>query len=110
MEHDVRYPDLVAGEDPVFLATALTVARTICVLPAVTYWYRQEEVRPQPSSLTVRDYICHAYSVREIYGERFRTCWEHYRSFIKPDMRLLLSQASLANHERDAFAQAIEIL
>jgi CDP-glycerol glycerophosphotransferase len=94
----IRYPQLVAGEDPVFIARVLTAASRICTLPRITYTYRQDEPRPPPSLRTLADYMSHAEIVRAIYAGKYAPCWHRYRSVIKPDIELLMSQCEL-NHD-----------
>jgi glycosyltransferase involved in cell wall biosynthesis len=108
--HGARYPDLTAGEDPVFLARVLTVARRICLIPSVTYLYRQDECRPQPTRRTVEDYLRHAQSIKEIYAGRFKPCWEIYGPFIQNDLRLLLSQVGVSPPDEEEFKHLIEHL
>jgi hypothetical protein len=100
--HDVRYPELVAGEDAVFIAGVLTTARRICTIPTATYLYRQDEPRGTPTLRTVEDYLRHAQMVKKIYAGPFAPCWKTYQAFIKEDIRLLLRQAkvSLGDYRR----------
>jgi glycosyltransferase involved in cell wall biosynthesis len=100
MSHQIRYPELIAGEDPVFIARLLTAARRIVVVPSPTYTYRQDERRKPPTRQTLDDYFRHAELVREAYAGQFTPCWNAYRPFIQDDLRLLIRQTSLDDAER----------
>ena len=105
----IRYPNLVAGEDPVFMAHVLTRAHSICTITRSTYVYRLTQ-RSQPQYRTVSDYIQHARSISQIFVDDMAPCWEHYRAFIKPDIELLLSQANLTADERWSLTQELDAL
>jgi len=107
LQRGVRYPDLIAGEDPVFLADVLTSARRICVVPTVAYLYRQDEPRAAPTRRTLEDYLRHAEMVRSVYAERCQPCWDKYHPFVQDDLRLLLSQTALSPDERAQFEALI---
>jgi glycosyltransferase involved in cell wall biosynthesis len=111
VRRDVRYPEqLSAGEDPVFIARMLVAARRICVIPSVTYLYRQDERRPEPTRRTLEDYLRHAELIKEIYAGPFWPCWEIYRPFIQEDLRLLLSQVGVSPSDEEEFKHLIEHL
>jgi CDP-glycerol glycerophosphotransferase len=100
ISRNIRYPDLVAGEDPVFIARVLTSARRMAITPSAVYIYRQDERRDRPTRQTVEDYFRHAELVRDTYSGQFMPCWDAYRPFIQEDLRLLMQQASLDDLER----------
>jgi len=94
----LRYPSLTAGEDVVFIAAVNSCASRISLVPFSSYIYRSV-ARRRPSFVTVRDYIHHARAVKLIYGQRYATCWEHYKPLVRPDIALLLSQAEITADE-----------
>jgi glycosyltransferase involved in cell wall biosynthesis len=100
VRHQIRYPSLSPGEDPVFLARVLTAAMRLCVIPDVTYTYRGSAHRPQRTFRHMEDYVTHAEVVRDIYGDAHRTCWQVYRAFIAQDIANELGRASLTGDER----------
>jgi glycosyltransferase involved in cell wall biosynthesis len=106
----IQYPDLVAGEDPVFLAAVLTKANRICVTPRATYTWRPNDRRPRASLRTVQDYIEHARRVKTIYSGTYEACWVAYRGFIADNIRLLLSQADVTSEESQALENEIRAL
>lgn len=95
----IQYPNLVAGEDPVFMAKVLTNAQRVCVIPHVAYTYRQDDSRSLPKFKTVQDYITHLKLVKAIYGGIYKPCWLAYQKFIVADVELLLSQAQVTSEE-----------
>lgn len=95
----IRYPDLIIGEDPVFLASVLTKAQQICTVPMTTYYYRPNDLRPQPKFWHVKDFIKHAQLVKAIYTGLYNRCWEKYRNIIIDDIRILLSRADVTSVE-----------
>jgi len=110
VREDIKYPDLIAGEDPVFMARVLTKADRICVIPQATYIYRPNDSRPQPNLRTVADYITHAQIVQTIYAGDYDACWRKYRDFIISDIRLLLSQAYVTPDEFQVLDKQIHAL
>jgi CDP-glycerol glycerophosphotransferase len=106
----IEYPALSRGEDPVFIARVLTLARRICIMPQVVYTYRQGDHRPPPSLRSVQDYVSHAGLVREAYGVKHARCWETYRDFIKSDIRAVLQQAQAAPEESAALMAQVDAL
>jgi glycosyltransferase involved in cell wall biosynthesis len=92
--HHILYPDLSDGEDPVFLAKALTTANLISSTKEIVYFYRWEIDRPRTA---IWDTITHLEMVRLIYIQYEPKCWfEGYGKFmIKEEMPRRLSQMNL---------------
>ena len=105
-----RYPDLIAGEDVVFMAQVLMAARLVCSIPNVTYLYRQDEPRAQPTLKTAEDYLSHAVMIKEIFAGEYSPCWHAYRRFIRDDIRLLLRQANVTAEEYESIERRVESL
>ena len=106
----IRYPDLMAGEDPVFIARVLTSAKQIATVALATYVYRQDETRPPPTRPIVDDYLRHAEMVKAIYTDEFLPCWNAYRALIQDDLRLLADQAGLIGDDRVVVEERISSL
>jgi succinoglycan biosynthesis protein ExoO len=107
MREQIRFPDLIAGEDGVFLARVLTQARRLCITPKVAYIYRLNDLRPQPGFRTVQDYIESAMAVKMIYAGKYSKCWSAYQKFIVDDIRLLLSKANVSHEDFQALENEI---
>lgn len=67
--HDIRYPALMRGEDPPFLAKLFCIAESMVVLPDVVYFYRG--AKPGVNKLlqadALNDYIEHIKLTHDIY-------------------------------------------
>ena len=109
LRHGIRYPALISGQDPVFMAEVLTAATTICVIRDVTYTYRFWK-HPQPGFEVVRDQFAHAEIVKQVYGNAFTACWETYEPFIKRALAMLLEYASLQEGELASFTRRLDDL
>lgn len=108
VRENIKYPNLVTGEDPVFIAKVLTKAKRIFVTPRPTYRYREPKHRPKPIFKTIDDYLSHAQLVKSEYSRAHYQCWEVYRNFIKRDVGLLISQANLTEAEHAIATEKFE--
>ncbi len=106
----LRYPDLVAGEDPVFLAQVLTLARKICIVTDPVYSYRRDERRPPSSERKLRDFLKHIEMVKATYLPAHARCWEKYGPFALGDLEILTRKSRVAPEIKEEITRGIESL
>lgn len=100
IDSSLWYPNLLRGEDPVFLARVFKSVDVIGLIPEIIYSYRVGEPRSLPNLQLVRDYIQHLVMVREIYGSEHSDCWDCYKDFIYSDVLALINKADITVEER----------
>jgi len=100
VDNKIAYPDLLSGEDPVFMARVLVAAQRICTLTRTVYSARDHGELRRHHFKGVRDYVIHAIMVREIFGTTHKPCWERYFSLLKEDIRSYISRCSLTNEQQ----------
>jgi glycosyltransferase involved in cell wall biosynthesis len=106
----ISYPQLIAGEDPVFISRVLSNTDRICTIPMITYTYRNDGGQRRRDFQVANDYIAHAELVREIYGSSYVACWERYRSMIKPGIEQLMSNCALSESESQFLIERLCVL
>jgi glycosyltransferase involved in cell wall biosynthesis len=77
LQNSISFPQLRSGEDPVFLATVLVHARRMSTIADVTYHYRvaTAEEKGRAGYLNLRDYVQHAWIVKNVFLEHRPECW-----------------------------------
>ncbi len=105
LDHDLRYPDLRRGEDPVFLASLLIHAKRISLVPEIVYFYRKYSKATGSGGSTfadVRDSFRHAMIVKDMFQSVHPPCWdEGYGPFLLEDFRKFLARCKLTPAEAD---------
>ena len=105
--HQLRYPDLRCGEDPVFLAKVLVATELMSTVGQVTYHYRQMplESKGRATYFHLSEFLRHAEMVKDIYMRVRPQCWsEGYAPILRGDIGPMISQWSMTDHERQAAA------
>jgi glycosyltransferase involved in cell wall biosynthesis len=103
LREGVRFPDLIVGEDPVFVASALVKAAHVSAVAQVTYYYRKHPFseRSRASFEHFESYFLHAVLVRDIYLAHKPECWTRgYGPFIASDLRQLLQLCAATDEQR----------
>jgi glycosyltransferase involved in cell wall biosynthesis len=108
-QNNIKYPNLADGEDPVFLARALTTADVLSSTKDIVYYYRWEYDKPRTD---IWDSITHLELVREIYIQYEPKCWfEGYGKYmIKEEMPRRMSQLQLDPDVEMTFKAKLEQL
>lgn len=112
MRHDLRYPDLTRGEDPVFLASVLVNARAISLVEDLVYLYRKY-LKPDGSAGTaienIHDHLEHAARVRQMYVDYHLPCWdEAYGPFLSAQMERLLARCEFSAEQQSAIEERMQ--
>jgi glycosyltransferase involved in cell wall biosynthesis len=99
----IRYPNLIDGEDPVFLAQVLTRVKALSTVSAVTYRYRvgtSNQAR-RSSYQHLRDYLIHAEMIRKLFLRSHPKAWYGGLSpFLRPQIESTTNTAELTDAER----------
>jgi hypothetical protein len=99
LAHDITYPLLSRGEDPVFIASCLTKAKRISLLPNCVYLYRKYQKQGGSADVTygaVRDHVRHYKLVKQLFGTSGMPCWhEFYAEHGWTDYERTLRRATL---------------
>jgi glycosyltransferase involved in cell wall biosynthesis len=83
INHELLYPSLTDGEDPVFLSAALMKAEVVSRIKHVTYLRREGSSYNRTTVAHIVDFIRHIANVKRIFLESARECWnEGYRPYI----------------------------
>jgi glycosyltransferase involved in cell wall biosynthesis len=83
VKNELSYPDLIDGEDPVFIAKALVNAKTISTISEITYLCRIGAGAGRQSLRHIVDFIRHAAMVRDIFVEFHPKSWSvGYRPYL----------------------------
>jgi glycosyltransferase involved in cell wall biosynthesis len=83
VKNELSYPDLIDGEDPVFIAKVLVNAKTISTIPEITYLCRIAGGAGRQSLRHVVDFIRHAAMVRDVFLEFHAESWTAgYRPYL----------------------------
>ena len=75
VQNEISYPDLIDGEDPVFIADVLVDTRTISAIPDITYLCRTGGGTRRENLRHVIDFVRSAAAVRRLYLERQPGAW-----------------------------------
>lgn len=87
--HRLRYPSLRDGEDPVFMASVLTRAQCISVIPEVTYIRRVPAKFLRASLDCLRDLETHARVAKDILLSYHPDCWYlGYGAYLREILKL----------------------
>jgi glycosyltransferase involved in cell wall biosynthesis len=77
-ENDLRYPDLIRGEDPVFLASVLINTKFLSLVSDIVYLYRKYQKISDFGGSTmqhVKDYVKHAAETKRLFTSHYPECW-----------------------------------
>ena len=103
--NQLRYPNLVRGEDPVFLASVLVNASQLSMIEQVVYLYRQYPKTDGTGCLTmqhVMDTLEHAAMTRRLFTAHHPDCWYRgYSPFFLNQVRRLIDRCALDTDQRD---------
>lgn len=95
-KHNLRYPDLVIGEDPVFLASVLIHANHISLLSNIVYLYRKYQKTTGSLGTTFRhaqDYLKHAAMTKQLLTSYNNDYWYRgYEATLKIDFQYTLDR------------------
>ena len=103
-DNHLRYPDLIRGEDPVFLASVLVKSGCFSLVGPIVYLYRkyQKESGSGGSSFKhMMDTLISADMIRLLFSRHHPECWQHgYGPFLLGDLRSVLDQCELDSDQR----------
>jgi len=78
----IEFPDLRDGEDPVFVAFALTKARYVSATSEVVYLYRGDRRKERSTFVHKLDFLRHVSLIKSIFMPQFPRVWnEHCSQF-----------------------------
>jgi len=109
----IRYPAMIAGEDPVFVASALVRAEHASTMSQIVYHYRLEPFaqKGRVSFAHFRSYFDHAVLVKNIFLRHKAECWTRgYGPLAVQDVSDYLSQCQASAEQRQEALLAIERL
>jgi len=102
VRNEISYPDLIDGEDEVFIARLLVNTSTVSTIPDMTYLYRIGGGPRRKSLLHLVDFIRQAAAVRSLYMRSHPEAWtggylpflaDRFREvFLRSDSRPLLER------------------
>jgi len=102
-DRNLRYPSLVQGEDPVFLASVLVNAERISLLEEVVYLYRKYPKSTGSGQATfesVTALLAHAQIVKSMFYSHAPETWHSgYGPFLLNDVKLVVKRAHLTEPE-----------
>lgn len=100
----LRYPNLVRGEDPVFLASVLVNASSISMIESIVYLYRKYSKTSGTGALTmqhVEDTLKHAEMTRHLFIREYPDCWQRgYGPFFLNKVRRLIGRCELSRDQQ----------
>jgi glycosyltransferase involved in cell wall biosynthesis len=107
--NEIRYPGLLVGEDPVFIASCLVRAEYISTVARVTYHYRVQpsgQEKDRTSFAHFQSYLHHAAMVKDIFLKHKAECWtEGYGPYILEHLKTYLDVCKVTGEQgRDAQA------
>lgn len=85
IDNKITYPSLSIGEDPVFLATCISKASSISLIPEYVYLYRKYSKASGSASVLVsalKDQLTHYSYVKNLHQRTCPSCWDCYYSEI----------------------------
>ena len=98
-KNNLRYPNLIAGEDPVFLASVLIKAEHLSLVDEIVYLYRKYPKTSGSDGTTMRhaaDFLKHAAITKQLLTSYNPDCWYHgYGPSLLNDMQYLLGRLKL---------------
>lgn len=101
--HQLRYPDLRSGEDPVFLAQVLIATPLMSTVPQVTYHYRPMplEAKGRATYFHLCEYLRHAELVKDLFVNVKPQFWtEVYAPLLREDIRPMIAAWPMTDQER----------
>lgn len=102
--HHLRYPNLIRGEDPVFLASVLVNARHLSFSEQIVYLYRKYPKTSGSGGATMQhlmDTLEHAVITRHLFTTNYPECWTRgYGPFLLNDVRDLLTRYELDSDQQ----------
>ncbi|MCK4822849.1 hypothetical protein KA005_44210, partial [bacterium] len=110
----LRYPNLVRGEDPVFLASVLVNAGHLSLVEQIVYLYRKYPKASGSGGSTMQhivDTFKHAAMTRRLFSSHYPDCWQRgYGPFLLNDVRTLLARRELdSDQQRLIDAELVKI-
>jgi glycosyltransferase involved in cell wall biosynthesis len=108
IRNNVKYPDLILGEDPVFIALVLSKAAKICIISQATYIIRVNYYRPQKDFRMLNDYIKHMQLIKNICIDSLEACWLTYRDFIINNFLDHMSIANVTYQEKQILLERLQ--
>ena len=103
--NQLRYPNLVRGEDPVFLASVLVNASYLSMIEQIVYLYRKYPKTDGSGCLTmqhVMDTLEHAAMTRQLFTSHYPDCWRRgYSPFFLNQVRRLIDRCELDSDQLD---------
>ena len=97
--HQLKYPDLIRGEDPAFLASVLVKAGYLSMLEDIVYLYRRYPKSCGSGGVTlhhVLDHLKHASMTKRLFHDHHPDCWcRGYGPFLSEKMRGLIDRCDL---------------
>ena len=101
----LRYPNLVRGEDPVFIASVLVNTSYLSMTEQIVYLYRQYPKTDGTGCLTmqhVMDTLEHAAMTRQLFTAYYPDCWQRgYSPFFLDKVRRLIDRCELDSDQLD---------
>ena len=103
--HQLRYPDLIRGEDPAFLASVLVKAGRLSMIEDIVYLYRRYPKSCGSGGVTilhVLDHLKHAAMTKRLFYDYYPDCWRlGYGPFLFEKMRGLVNRCDLDSAQLD---------
>ena len=97
--NQLRYPNLVRGEDPVFVASVLVNTSYLSMIEPIVYLYRQYPKTDGTGCLSMRhvmDTLKHAAMTRHLFISHYPDCWKRgYSPFFLNQVRRLIDRCEL---------------
>lgn len=97
--HQLKYPDLIRGEDPAFLASVLVKAGRLSMLEDIVYLYRRYPKSCGSGGETlhhVLDHLKHAAMTKHLFYDYCPDCWHRgYGPFLFEKMHGLIDRCDL---------------
>lgn len=101
----LRYPNLIRGEDPAFLASVLVKAGGLSMLEDIVYLYRRYPKSCGSGGVTfhhVLDHLKHAAMTKRLFYDYCPDCWRRgYGPFLSEKMRGLIDRCELDSAQID---------
>jgi len=108
------YPNLIRGEDPVFLASVLVNADYLSLIEPIVYLYRQYPKACGSGGLTmhhVMDTLKHAAMTKRLFTLHYPDCWRRgYGPFFLNKVRRLIDRCELDSDQQDIVEGELKIV
>ena len=100
----LRYPKLVRGEDPVFLASVLVSAAYISLVEDIVYLYRKYNKDSGSAGSTMKhvvDTLRHAAMTKRLFMDHCPDCWQHgYGPYLLDDVLGLVGRFKYSSDQK----------